>query len=249
MERTEAQSDRMARCGRGRGNGRISNRHLLNALLSGAEHGARGVPARVGRGTPAPPGCIAGRRTGGLAQVCKPLRKRRLVRIKLEAGARDRTSVQSHSDGSTKEPGPPSLGQSCGAPPPSPKISLGAAAARTAGTFSLTPRRTHATPAGRKLLHSLGGQRAKQPILMDRAWEGNKTCPLALKVGVKPVGHPLRNRHTPRGYERELDKRRTEDERRLQRLTGLRRRCSRLEKREGIFLGFIVFALIFDALW
>ena len=43
-------------------------------------------------------------------------------------------------------------------------------------------------------------------------------------------------------------KRRNEVERRFRRLKGFRRIFSRFEKCDVIFLGFIVFALIFDAL-
>ncbi len=45
-----------------------------------------------------------------------------------------------------------------------------------------------------------------------------------------------------------MDKRRHEVEQRFGRLTGVRRICSRFEKSAVIFLGFIVFASIFDAL-
>ena len=47
---------------------------------------------------------------------------------------------------------------------------------------------------------------------------------------------------------RELYKRRNEIERLFRRLKGFRRIFSRFEKLDTLFLGFILFALIFDAL-
>ena len=59
---------------------------------------------------------------------------------------------------------------------------------------------------------------------------------------------PLKTRLDPWEYDREMYKRRNEVERLLRRLKGFRRIFSRFEKLDVIFLGFIVFALIFDAL-
>ena len=59
---------------------------------------------------------------------------------------------------------------------------------------------------------------------------------------------PLKTRLAPREYDWEMYKRRNEVERLFRRLKGFRRIFSRFEKLDGIFLGFIVFALIFDAL-
>ena len=83
---------------------------------------------------------------------------------------------------------------------------------------------------------------------MDRATEGNETRQRALTVGVEMVGQSLGTRLAPWAYVRDLDKRRNEVERLFRRLKGVRRICSRCEKLAGIFLGFIVFALIFDPL-
>lgn len=83
---------------------------------------------------------------------------------------------------------------------------------------------------------------------MDRPYEGNETRQLALKLGVEPVVPPLRTRRASWEYTRDLYKRRNEVERVFRRLKGFRRIFSRFEKLDVIFLGFIVFALIFDAL-
>ena len=59
---------------------------------------------------------------------------------------------------------------------------------------------------------------------------------------------PRQNRLAPWGYDRQLDKRRNEVERLFRRLKGFRRLFTRFEKLDVLFLGFIVFALIVEAL-
>ena len=83
---------------------------------------------------------------------------------------------------------------------------------------------------------------------MDRAYEGNETRQLALALGFVPVVPPLITRVSPWVYDREMYKRRNEIERLFRRLKGFRRIFSRFEKLDVIFLGFISFALIVDAL-
>ena len=62
------------------------------------------------------------------------------------------------------------------------------------------------------------------------------------------MGPPRKTRLDPWDYDRQLYKRRNEVDRRFRRLKGFCRLFSRFEKLDVIFLGFIVFALIFDAL-
>ncbi len=83
---------------------------------------------------------------------------------------------------------------------------------------------------------------------MDRAHEGDRTRKQAVAPGYESVVPPKRNRVDPWEHDRELYRRRNEVERLLRRLKGFRRVSSRLEKLDVIFLGFIVFALIIDAL-
>ena len=123
-----------------------------------------------------------------------------------------------------------------------------AADARTAITFSLSPGQAHDAPEGRKLLTRLGPQRPGLSLLMDRAYEGNETRQLALDLGFMPVVPPLSTRVRPWAYDREMYKRRNEVERLFRRLKGFRRIFSRFEKLDVLFLGFISFALILDAL-
>ena len=122
-----------------------------------------------------------------------------------------------------------------------------AADARTAIQFSLSPGQAHDAPEGRKLLNRLGRQQERFALIMDRAYEGNETRQLALALGYEPVVPPLRTWVQPWEYDRELYKRRNEIERLFRRLKGFRRIFSRFEKLDVLFLGFIVFALIVDA--
>ena len=88
---------------------------------------------------------------------------------------------------------------------------------------------------------------------MDRAYEGNATSGLAVELGYAPVAPPLRRRKDPWEkdpweYDRELYKRRNEVERPFRRLKRFRRVFTRYDKLDVIFSGFILFALIYDAL-
>ena len=123
-----------------------------------------------------------------------------------------------------------------------------AADARTAITFALSPGQAHDAAEGRQLLRKLG--RPKWPIhlLMDRAYEGNETRQLALDLGFIPVVPPKSNRIEPWEYDREMYKRRNEIERLFRRLKGFRRIFSRFEKLDVMFMAFIHFALIIEAL-
>ena len=71
----------------------------------------------------------------------------------------------------------------------------------------------------------------------------------AMALGFMPVVvPPLSTRVHPWVYDREMYKRRNEVERLFRRLKGFRRIFSRFEKLDVLFLGFISFALILDAL-
>ncbi len=98
------------------------------------------------------------------------------------------------------------------------------------------------------MLARLGPQLPGPYLLMDRAYEGNETRQLALDLGFVPVVPPSSTRVHPWVYDREMYKRRNEIERLFRRLKGFRRIFSRFEKLDVIFLGFISFALIVDAL-
>ena len=83
---------------------------------------------------------------------------------------------------------------------------------------------------------------------MDRAYEGQETRDLAVALGFTPVVPPRQNRLAPWAYDRQRYKRRNEVERLFRRLKGFRRIFTRFEKLDVLFLGFIMFALIVEAL-
>lgn len=119
---------------------------------------------------------------------------------------------------------------------------------RTAIAFSLSPGNCHDAPEGRLLLQATGMAETETFLLMDRAYEGDKTRTYALELGYSPVVPPKSNRVDPWEYDRELYKQRNEIERFFRRLKAFRRVFTRYEKLDVLFLGFVVFALIIDAL-
>lgn len=114
--------------------------------------------------------------------------------------------------------------------------------------FSLSPGQAHDAAEGRKLLEHLGKPTQPMFLLMDKAYEGNETRQLALDLGFIPVVPPKSNRVEPWEYNKEMYKRRNEVERLFRRLKGFRRIFSRFEKLDVMFVGFIHFALIVEAL-
>ena len=86
------------------------------------------------------------------------------------------------------------------------------------------------------------------PLVMDRAYESDATRQLALELNLIPVVPPKSNRRDPWEYDRELYKTRNQVERLFRRLKGFRRIFSRFEKLDVVFLAFIYFALIVEAL-
>ncbi len=83
---------------------------------------------------------------------------------------------------------------------------------------------------------------------MDRAYEGDETLQLALELGFKPVVPPRPGRLTPWEYDRAMYRKRNEVERLFRRLKGFRRIFSRFDKLDVMFMAFVHFALIFEAL-
>ena len=83
---------------------------------------------------------------------------------------------------------------------------------------------------------------------MDRAYEGDETRQLAVDLGYVPVVPPKQNRLAPWDYDQALYTRRNEIERLFRRLKGFRRIFTRFEKLDVMFVAFINFALIVEAL-
>ena len=83
---------------------------------------------------------------------------------------------------------------------------------------------------------------------MDRAYEGDETRALAVELGYIPVVPPKSNRKDPWDYDKELYKQRNQVERLFRRIKRFRRIFTRYDKLDVIFLAFVFFALIVDAL-
>ncbi len=123
-----------------------------------------------------------------------------------------------------------------------------AADARTAITFALSPGEASDAKAGRALLGGIGPLPAPLHLIMDKAYEDNETRQLALDFGFIPVVPPKSNRLEPWQYDKAMYRKRNEIERLFRRLKGFRRIFSRFEKLDVLFLGFLTFTLIVEAL-
>ncbi len=116
-------------------------------------------------------------------------------------------------------------------------------------TLSLYAGRVGDALAGRELLKSLendGWDGTK--VIMDKAYEGDETRQLIVDWGMEPVVPPKSNRLMPWNYDEELYKKRNEVERLFRRLKGFRRIFTRFDKLDVVFMFFIHFALIVQAL-
>lgn len=106
MELSEAQYRRIEHVlPRQRGNVRIPNRQVLNAILYVAEHGCkwRGLPERFGNWHTVYTRMNRWAKNGVLERVFEALQRERIVRIKIEAVGLDSTTVKVHPDGSGAE--------------------------------------------------------------------------------------------------------------------------------------------------
>ena len=104
------------------------------------------------------------------------------------------------------------------------------------------------------LKHELADKEAKleRERLLDERRGGlsheDETRALAVKLGYIPVVPPKSNRKNPWSYDTQLYKQRNQVERLFRRLKRFRRIFTRYDKLDTIFLAFIYFALIVDAL-
>jgi transposase len=102
MEITEAQYQRIASSlPRQRGNVKLDNLQLLNALLYVAEHGCkwRGLPKRFGNWHTIYTRMNRWSKSGVLDHVFEQLQREQIVRIRIEAVSLDSTTVKVHPDG------------------------------------------------------------------------------------------------------------------------------------------------------
>jgi transposase len=114
--------------------------------------------------------------------------------------------------------------------------------------LKLSPGQAGDAPHGRELLAAGGPVAGGCYLIMDSAYEGDETLRLARQLGYIPVVPPNPNRLVTWKYDRVVYRRRNEIERLFRRLKGYRRVFSRFDKLDVLFAGFIVFALIVEAL-
>ena len=113
--------------------------------------------------------------------------------------------------------------------------------------MSLSPGQAHDGVEGWKLLESLGRQEEERYLVMDRAYEGNQTRQLARDLGYVPVVPPRRHRKIKWEYDLILYGKRNVVERLNRLLKGFRRVCTRYDKLDLMYLGFVLLACIFEA--
>ena len=123
-----------------------------------------------------------------------------------------------------------------------------AASDRDGVMFALPAGNCGDAPEGRALLRRLGPVNQPVYLLMDRAYEGDDTQALAAELGYIPVVPPKSNRKNPWDYDKQLYRQRNQVERLFRRLKRFRRIFTRYDKLDVVFLSFVYFALIVDAL-
>ena len=102
MKITQSQFDQIAHClPVQRGNVRLNNLTVLNAILYVAEHGCkwRGLPHRFGNWHTLYTRMNRWSKSGVLDRVFEQLQRSQLVRIRIEAVSLDSTIVKVHPDG------------------------------------------------------------------------------------------------------------------------------------------------------
>lgn len=114
--------------------------------------------------------------------------------------------------------------------------------------LKLSPGQAGDGPNGRELLQAGGPVPAGLPLIMDSAYEGDETLRLARELGYTPVVPPNPNRLAMWEYDRIMYRKRNDIERLFRRLKGYRRVFCRFDKLDVLFTGFIVLALIVEAL-
>ena len=152
----------------------------------------------------------------------------------------------SRRHGRFKKRGPQSVGRTRGGW--NTKLHMVAASDRDGVMFALSAGNCGDAPEGRALLRQLGPVDRPVYLLMDRAYEGDETRALAEELGYIPVVPPKSNRKNPWHYDKQLYKQRNQVERLFRRLKRFRRIFTRYDKLDVVFLTFVYFALIVDAL-
>ena len=106
----------------------------------------------------------------------------------------------------------------------------------------------HDVTEGREIIRSLKSKTVRY-LLMDRAYEDDKTRVLAFSCGFIPVVSSKINRKFPWQYDSELYKQRNKIERFFLRIKRFRKVFTRYDKLDVIYLSVLTLALIFDSIF
>jgi transposase len=113
--------------------------------------------------------------------------------------------------------------------------------------MQLSPGNLHDAEQGCELVGKIGIEYAELPILMDKAYEGNKTQLYMKEIGYIPVVPPKISRKEPWEYDKELYKKRNVVERLFRRIKEFRRIFTRYDKLDVVYMGFLYFC--FAIIW
>lgn len=120
---------------------------------------------------------------------------------------------------------------------------------RAVAAFHLSGGNHHDAPEGEALLDKFERLDGRDYMLMDRAYEGDKMRAKAVEKGFTPVVPPKKNPKKPSlGLRPERHRQRNGIERSFPRLKRFRKIFTRYDKLEAVFCGFILFALVIDAI-
>ena len=233
-----------------RGNVKIDNRQLLNALLYIAKNSFkwRRLPKEYGNWHTIYTRLRRWADKGVLARIFTALQAQRLIASRVECIGLDSTSIKVHPDsrGGSKKNGAQAIGKSRGGW--NTKVHLACADDRTALKMRLSPGQAAGGALGRALLENWSEKPKGLPgpaaMVMDKAYEGNKTRASVALAGFIPVVPPKKNRRKLWKYERELYKKRNQVERLFRKLKGFRRIYTRFEKLDVMFMAFLFLASI-----
>jgi transposase len=110
---------------------------------------------------------------------------------------------------------------------------------------SLSPGSASDDPEGQKLMPQVPKKiRKGKPLLMDKAYEGDKCRKQARKCGMRPVVPPKSNRKKPWKYDKELYKQRYIVECHFRNIKQYRRVFTRYDKLDETYNAFITIAQV-----
>ena len=114
--------------------------------------------------------------------------------------------------------------------------------ARTTAEFILS---ADDAPQGRLLMEKVGPLETTTPLVMDRAYQDDRTRHTAQLLKFSPVVPPKSSRLNPWEHDVVLYERRNEIEKLFRLIQGFRRIFCRFEKLDVMYIGFIQLALVY----